>query len=363
MPVNLNANVFDRYMSLPQGNAVLAEYIWIGGSGSDLRCKTRTLDFKPTDLSQLPYWNFDGSSTGQAPGNDSEVILKPVAIYPDPFRRGDNILVLCECLLPNGEPHPTNTRYKCSEIMELAKNERPWFGLEQEYAFFDIDGITPLGWPKDGYPAPQGPYYCAIGPENSYGRYIVEAHYRCCLYSGIKIAGINAEVMPSQWEFQIGPCEGIEGGDQLWVARYLLIRVCEDFGVRVTFDPKPKSGNWNGTGCHTNFSTEKMRNDGGLKEILKSVQKLGKYHLQHMQVYGEGNERRMTGTHETSSYNSFSYGIAHRGASIRIPRVTETEGKGYFEDRRPAGNMDPYKVTGRLVETICLIKDEENVVN
>jgi len=201
---------------------------------------------------------------------------------------------------------------------------------------------------------PQGPYYCGAGFDSALGRPIVEAHYKACLFAGITISGINAEVMPGQWEYQVGPCLGIDSGDELWMSRYLMIRVCELMGVNVTFDPKPMSGDWNGAGCHTNYSTEKMRQDGGYTEIIAAIEKLGAKHEEHIKCYGEGNERRLTGAHETAPITKFSYGVANRGASIRIPRDAEKDKKGYFEDRRPASNMDPYVVTAKIFDTTCL---------
>merc|ERR1719453_1121649 len=306
------------------------------------------------DPTKLPEWNFDGSSTGQAPGDDSEVILKPQAVFRDPFLGGDAILVMCDCYKPDGTPIQQNTRIACAETMDKAAHEEPWFGCEQEYTLFELDGVTPLGWPKNGYPGPQGPYYCGAGAENSFGRQVMDAHYKCCLYAGITISGTNGEVMPGQWEFQVGPCEGIDAGNHLWMARYILQRICEKHGVSVTFDPKPQSGDWNGTGCHTNYSTAPMREAGGMKHIKDAIEKLAKKHKEHIEAYGEGNERRLTGKHETASIEAFSYGLANRGCSCRIPRQAEKDGCGYFEDRRPASNMDPYVVTGKIVETCCL---------
>ena len=241
--------------------------------------------------------------------------------------------------------------------MEKCKDQKPWFGIEQEYTLFDRTGLHPLDWPANGFPGPQGPYYCGVGANRVYGREVVEAHYRACLYAGIKIAGTNAEVMPSQWEYQVGPCEGISMGDHLWVSRYILCRVAEEYDVVVSFDPKPIPGDWNGAGCHTNISTLAMREDGGMDHIVKAIKAMGLKHKEHIIEYdptqGVDNARRLTGLHETASIHDFSYGVANRGCSIRIPRQCEKDGKGYFEDRRPASNCDPYSVTGRIVKSIC----------
>jgi len=322
----------------------------------DLRCKTRTLEAdEAKSVETLPIWNYDGSSTGQAAGHDSEVLLKPVRIYKDPFRPGPNILVLCSAITPDGKPVETNNRDDIVEVFEKVKDHHPWFGIEQEYTLFNKLG-RPLGWPSsaNSYPAPQGPYYCSVGADNNFGRPIVEAHYRACLYAGVKIAGTNAEVMPGQWEFQVGPCEGLRMGDDLWMARFLLHRVAEYFGVIVDFRPKPIPGDWNGAGCHTNYSTLAMREDGGYAVILEAIEKLSKKHKEHIDVYGVDNHQRLTGKHETASMDKFSFGVANRGASIRIPRETEKNQKGYFEDRRPASNIDPYIVTSRIVKTTIL---------
>ena len=249
-------------------------------------------------MGKLPDWNYDGSSTDQAPGEDWEVIIKPRAVYKDPFRGGDNVLVLTDTYTPAGTPLPTNTRAPATAIFEARTEEAKtaWFGLEQEYTLFNLDMITPLGWPAGGYPLPQGPYYCGAGADRSFGRAISEAHYKACLFAGLTIGGTNAEVMPGQWEYQIGPCTGIEAGDELMVSRFILKRVCEDFGVHVTLDPKPIPGDWNGAGMHTNFSVEKMRKAGGLAEIESAIRKLGAKHQEHIAAYGEGNELRLTGT-------------------------------------------------------------------
>ncbi|MCJ1450884.1 glutamate--ammonia ligase [Mycoblastus sanguinarius] len=339
-----------KYMGLDQKGYTMAEYIWIDGRNG-VRSKTKTLEGPCKDVKELSEWNFDGSSCGQAPGGNSDVYLRPVAIYPDPFRGGDNILVLCECWDHDGTPNKFNYRHDAARLMEANAKQEPWFGLEQEYTLLGLDG-RPYGWPTGGFPAPQGPYYCGVGTGKVYCRDIVEAHYKACLFAGIKISGINAEVMPAQWEFQVGPCEGIELGDHLWMARFLLHRVAEEFGVVITFAPKPIPGDWNGAGLHTNVSTADMRKDGGLKAIESVMGKLEKRHVEHIAVYGEGNKERMTGEHETANIDKFNWGIADRGASVRIPRQCAAAGKGYFEDRRPASNADPYQITGMMIETI-----------
>ena len=201
--------------------------------------------------------------------------------------------------------------------MEANKEHVFWFGLEQEYTLLGHDD-WPYGWPKSGFPGPQGPYYCGVGTGKVYCRDIVEAHYKACLYANIKIAGINAEVMPAQWEYQVGPCEGIELGDHLWMSRFLLHRIAEEFGAKISFHPKPIPGDWNGAGLHTNVSTKEMREDGGMKHIEAAMKKLEARHVDHIKVYGEGNDARLTGKHETGSIDSFSWGIANSKSNLNI---------------------------------------------
>lgn len=165
------------------------------------------------------------------------------------------------------------------------------------------DVSWPYGWPLGAYPKPQGQYYCSVGAKNSYGREIMNAHYKACLYAGVKIYGTNAEVMPGQWEFQIGTCKGIEIGDHLWMARYLLMRVAEMFGLDASFEPKPISGDWNGSGGHLNYSDNLTRNDTNLENIKKQMENLEKTHTRLIKLYGENNELRLTGN--ISIYISF----------------------------------------------------------
>ena len=332
---------------------IMVEYLWIDGNQptAKLRSKTKILGAPVRKLGDIPEWTFDGSSTKQATGDKSDCILAPVFYIPDPIRGTPHIIVMCEVYTADGKPHPTNTRAALVTLAAKYKSQDPWFGIEQEYTFFE--GSRPLGWPENGFPAPQGGYYCGVGADEVFGRDIVEDHMRKCLEAGIELSGINAEVMPGQWEFQVGPLGPLAVSDQLWTARWLLYRVGEEYGINATLDPKPVKGNWNGAGAHTNFSTKAMRAKGGLKEIYKACEKLSKKHPQHIAVYGAHNDQRLLGTHETAGINTFKYGISDRGASVRIPLATAQVGYGYLEDRRPAANMDPYQVCFKLIETIC----------
>jgi len=338
-------------------DCVLAEYVWLD-IDQNPRSKTMTMTAIPRSVDDLRVWNYDGSSTGQAPGGNSEVNIKPVAIFKDPFRGYPHILVLGEAINgQTGEPQVGNTRAAAAEIMEKYKHHDPWFGMEQEYTFMmpgkvGEEGKIPYGFNSDGTePAPQGPYYCGVGNMRCIGRAIMDEHYMKCLEAGVKISGVNIEVMPGQAEYQVGPCRGIEMGDHLTIARYIMLRVSEYHGVQVTLVPKPYEGDWNGAGCHCNFSIEKMRKDGGYEVITKVCEAFGEKAAEHIAIYGEDNDKRLTGKYETCSINEFKFGVADRGASIRIPRDAEKDGKGYMEDRRPGANCDPYAVTGKMMKT------------
>ena len=340
--------------------SICLEYIWLGGN-LELRSKTKVMlinNIQNISLKHIPIWNFDGSSTNLASTEDSEILLKPVALFPDSIRK-NSLIVLCETYTTDNKPTKTNNRLNAMKIFQSKLDEKPWYGLEQEYFIIDPKTNNPVGFPDEkNKNTCQGQYYCSIGAENAFGRQIVEEHLQACILSGLTISGINAEVAPGQWEFQIGPCEGIHAGDHLWVARYLLIKIAEKHGMVINFDPKPIHGEWNGSGCHTNYSTLSMRQGtkehNGLYYIDMAIEKLSKKHDEHMKVYGEGNERRMSGKHETSSYNIFTDSIANRGASIRRGNATVANKKGYFEDRRPSSNCDPYLVTSKIFETTIL---------
>lgn len=344
----------------------MAEYIWVDGQKpvAKLRSKTKILKVNADRFIEsqyvyqlvqddlLPKWGFDGSSTEQAEGHFSDCMLVPVFFVSDPIRGHPHILVLCEVMNPDGSSHISNTRAMLREVEEQHKKQEPLFGIEQEYTLYGKNN-RPFGWPREGFPQPQGKYYCGVGYDEVHGRPLVEAHMKACLDAGLAIAGTNAEVMPAQWEFQTNALGPLEVGDHLWVMRWLLYRLGEDFSAYAKLDPKPMSGDWNGAGGHTNFSTKAMRESGGIETIYETCERLKDYHEQHMRVYGAYNDKRLTGKHETCKYDQFRYGVSDRGASVRIPMETTNAGKGYLEDRRPAANMDPYKVATALIETTC----------
>ncbi len=350
-------------------NFGLAEYIWIDGAVPTrcLRSKARIVQVgknpKPSDF---PEWSFDGSSTNQATGDNSDCLLKAGAVFKDPIRGEGNWLVMCEVLNPDGTPHESNSRAQLQAVLDAGADKHDcWAGFEQEYTLFPAGKRTPLGWPSNGYPAPQGPYYCGVGAGEVFGREMVEAHAELCLAAGLMFYGINAEVMPGQWEFQIGyrgddsEDSGIMAmADQTWVARWLLHRVGEEFDISATLDNKPVKGDWNGAGMHTNFSTKGTRSKTeGKKAIEAAVKALEAKHQQHITLYGAANNERLTGAHETCDINTFKVGDADRGCSIRIPAPVAAKGYGYFEDRRPGANADPYLVVARIAATVAGVDD------
>ena len=360
---------------------ILLEYIWIDADDNP-RFKTKIISKQKLPkynnlIDVLPEWNFDGSSTSQAEGRDSDVLIIPRTIYPNPFVSYiESYLVMCDCWNKDKTPHPTNHRVKLVETYSQCKDQEPIFGIEQEYVIFDrkytsdkgskniiLNGSscgyaipTPYKWIKHDEPGmgSQGPYYCGIGGGVSLGREVSEKHLEMCLKAGLEICGTNGEVMASQWEYQIGPLEPIELSDQMWISRFILHRVSEQFDCIVSLHPKPYLGDWNGSGAHTNFSTFAMRKSGGIEEIKLGCEKLALTHMTHMEVYGKFNELRMSGTHETSTIDKFTWKISNRGCSVRIPLNVVNDGCGYLEDRRPGSNADPYKVCEKICSTVCL---------
>ncbi|MDB4539267.1 glutamine synthetase beta-grasp domain-containing protein [Saprospiraceae bacterium] len=325
------------------------EYLWLDGYNptQNLRCKTKVVDDFDGKLESCPSWSFDGSSTQQAEGESSDCILKPVAIYPDPDRI-NGFLVMNEVLNSDGTPHKSNSRSKIDD-----DDNDFWFGFEQEYFIMDVKTGLPLGFPVGGYPGPQGMYYCSVGGKNTWGRPFVEEHADLCIDAGLNFEGINQEVAAGQWEFQLFAKGAKKAGDEIWVARYLLDRLTEKYGYYIEYHPKPVSGDWNGSGMHANFSNTTLRTCGSKEIYIQICEAFRPVLKEHIDVYGEHNNMRLTGNHETASIDEFKYGISDRSASIRIPIATVENGwKGYLEDRRPASNGDPYKIATRIIKTV-----------
>ncbi|RAJ07525.1 glutamine synthetase beta-grasp domain-containing protein [Arenibacter echinorum] len=330
------------------------EYIWLDGyePTQNMRSKTKVEENFSGKLEDCPIWSFDGSSTRQAEGGSSDCVLKPVAIYPDPHRI-NGYLVMTEVMNADGTPHVSNGR----ATIEDEDNDF-WFGFEQEYFIMDTRTELPLGFPRGGYPKPQGMYYCSVGGLNTHGRDLVEEHADACIDAGLNFEGINQEVACGQWEFQLFAKGAKKAGDEIWVARYLLDRLTEKHGYYIEYHPKPLGDtDWNGSGMHANFSNTTLRTCGSREVYEKICEAFRPVVKEHIEVYGEFNEQRLTGKHETASIHDFSYGISDRGASIRIPIITVQKGwKGWLEDRRPASNGDPYKIAGRIVKTVKSVK-------
>tara|TARA_B100001989_G_C24538177_1_gene465773 strand:- start:1034 stop:2011 length:978 start_codon:yes stop_codon:yes gene_type:complete len=314
------------------------EYVWLDGYKPEPNLRSK---IKATAEETTPDWSFDGSSTQQAGTGDSDCLLLPVQSYENPTE--PDYIVLCQVHGADHKVHPTNTRAAAAEIV----TDEWWFGFEQEYYLTHPDG-TILGW-EHGDPRPQGEYYCGVGASNIAGREISEAHLLACLEAGIEITGTNAEVGLGQWEYQCFG-KGIKAADDLWVSRYILNKIAEEHGVCVNYHPKPKKGDWNGSGMHTNFSNDVMRTKGDKALFDEICGKLEKCHDEAIAAYGSDNDMRLTGSHETQVITKFSHGVSDRGASIRIPVYTVEHGwKGYLEDRRPSSNADPYLIVAHIV--------------
>ena len=324
---------------------ITVDYIWLDGTEDmpQLRSKTRVFE-KPHALPELPDWSFDGGSTNQGSVKDSDRVLHPVRLYKNPFNEG-NYLVLCEVNNIDGTPHKTNQRHLLRTQLEKGCGTS-WFGFEQEYTLTD-----PMQQPLVPEEITQGEFYCGIGAGRVIGRLVAEEHLKNCFDAGITLFGNNAEVMISQWEYQTNPKEALDASDDLWMARYIMERGTEKFNMRVSYHPKIYK-DLNGAGCHVNVSTSKTRESLTTEEASDIMKKFKKAHKDHISVYGSGNELRLTGEHETSSFDKFTWGVADRSASVRIPSNVARQEQGYFEDRRPAATCDPYKVTSRILKTL-----------
>ncbi|MEQ8580642.1 MAG: glutamine synthetase beta-grasp domain-containing protein [Marinoscillum sp.] len=330
------------------------EYIWLDGykPTQSLRSKTKVVSNFSGKLEDLDDWSFDGSSTEQAEGGSSDCILRPVFVCPDPVHE-NGYLVMTEVMNADGTAHESNGRATIDD-----EDDDFWFGFEQEYFIWDPATDKPLGFPANGYPAPQGPYYCGVGGQNVFGREIKDEHLDLCIAAGLNVEGTNGEVAAGQWEFQIFAKGAKQAGDEIWIGRFLLERLVEKYGLFIEYHPKPLGQtDWNGSGMHANFSNSFLRTAASREKVEKVCEAFRPLVKEHIAVYGAYNDQRLTGKHETASINDFSYGVSDRGASIRIPLYTKTHGwSGYLEDRRPASNADPYKVAARIIKTVKPVK-------
>lgn len=364
------------------------EYVWVDKKGNP-RSKVKTFEKRrPTEsvekitLLDLPVWNFDGSSTDQNVGQNTEVVLIPVRFYVNPLEEHETLycplLVLCE-LSHTYPPQPSSSSQQSTHTIPLAVdkfNTREWaefvankfahmeplYGCEQEYSILDPKTCLPFNWVEHGAEK-QGDFYCSVRYPYCQAEEFVKEHYKACLKCGIAISGYNAEVLPSQWEFQIGPQDLLKVADDMIMARYLLYRLSAKYQILITLNPKPLKNytykiddftnkdysDWNGSGCHINFSTNEMRAPGGMVHIEKAIANLANNHKQILEHYGD-NRYRLTGHHETSNPETFTYGIGTRNTSVRIPNQVNMNGCGYFEDRRPASDIDPYLALAALLE-------------
>lgn len=321
-------------------------YVWLD-KFNILRSKTKRVE----QVNQIPIWNFDGSSTSQMDYStmNTEVLLQPIRVYIDGFneRNNENYLVLCDTYNINKDgiitPTVDNYRYGAINIFNET-NLNPKFGFEQEFYLIDnenhekLSSLTNIS-NKDNN-------YCRTTTKYTY---IMNEFYNLCLSCKIGIVGWNAEVAPFQFEYQIFG-NGIDACDDLVMSRYVLERYMIDNNYEIKYDPKLYE-NLSGSGCHINYS------DVRSKEYMdKYIKALGETHNDLMKVYGENNNKRLTGLHETSSYSVFTYGVGDRYKSVRIPNSTALGLTNYFEDRRPGANINPYMACGALVKVLSNIK-------
>jgi glutamine synthetase len=330
------------------------EYVWLDGykPEANLRSKVKIVEYESIKNAfldgQFPMWNFDGSSTNQAVTGNSDRLLKPVRHYVSEVL--STVYVLCEVLNPDGTPHESNKRSQIGEGFEDL-----WFGFEQEYFIREEINGNILGHKRNILKG-QGEYYCGVG-HNVAGREFVEEHTDMCLRHGIDITGTNAEVALGQWEYQVFSKGKLKGGDDLWMTRYFLFKTAEKYGYHIELHPKPLThGEWNGSGLHTNFSTDTMRFDGNEEYFMALFNAFESRHQDHIKAYGSNNNLRLTGEYETQAIDKFSWGVSDRGASIRVPQDTAKEWKGYVEDRRPGSNADPYKIIREIVKSLDTTK-------
>ena len=356
----------------PTIQLVKLEYIWVDGhKPAKIRSKVRfdkintnVIENQNVFLKTLPSWSFDGSSTGQADVDKSDMILKPVRVVPNTTERTrtPSFVVLCEVYDSDDKPHSSNKRAILRDFMKSDNSKGTMFGIEQEFIITNPNNGKPFGWEEqeNNKPRPQGDYYCGVGADVAKMRDVSESHAMACNTAGVSIKGTNAEVMLSQWEYQLSETDALSVCDNLWYSRFFLQRIAEKMNLSISYAPKLIEGDeWNGSGAHINFSTEEMRKNSDDSYMVFLCSSLGEFHEESFSYYGIENDKRLTGKNETSNYDVFTFGEMDRSASIRIPGSSKNR---YLEDRRPAANIDPYEAVGYLLNTFLRI-NEEMLVN
>lgn len=335
-------NIIHRYRHLAYDqNKVQATYIWIDATGENIRLKDRILNEIPKLIADIPKWSYAENPPYQT-GSSIEMMLYPRALYRNPFKPGKHdVIVMCDTYQPDGSPFHTNHRHAMQTSVDKTIEQEPIFGIEQKYTLLDEQG-QPFIRPKNELM--EGTNYCGVGFNGIYARDLVESHALACLYAGIDFSGTNADEFPLQWRYKIGPSVGIQAADDLWVSRYILVRIAEEFGICVTL--KSIEGDRNQTRAHINYSTAAMRADGGIKVIREAIKLLEHEHNEHLKVFD---------AHE-SKIDTFSWDVADRNVSVRVPESVAESEKELLKDRGPPSNMDPYVVCNALLTTSLLKK-------
>ena len=338
-----------------------SEYIWLD-SENNIRSKTKILnidielknnDKKPSELeiiqslmnvSLYPNWNCNGKHLGD---EVSEIIIHPVFVSLDPFKKAPNVLILCDTYNLDGNPTKYNNRYSVNKLFNKHENLKCLFGFEQEFHIMKLgDNFTllPNKTMIKGEPVKATKYYCSNGSMNAFGRNLVNRAVTLALEAGLSCGGYNSACGPAQWEIQIGPVQyGVCAADHLILLRFILSRLSENLDIHISLLPKPSEDIDSISYCHTNFSTESMRDSNGYTHIQNSIEKLKQTHSRDLEIYGKT---------DIEIHNNFTTDVTNRNVSVRIPTESKKNNKGYFEDRRPLSNCDPYLVCEALLNSV-----------
>lgn len=323
------------------------EYIWLSvrEAGARLNSKTRVLSaLQVPTAATLPCWTFDDPTTGHAVGLPSGCVLRPVRVWPDASRI-HGYLVLCDVLYADGMPHESNVRATYEDDLNF------WFGFEQTYVLTQ-DGV-PLGDGPRAYSKGEEAGYGSVGARHLVAQAFVEDHLELCLACGLAVTGLHAGTTLGQWSFQLMGQGAKSAADDLWLARYLLLRVAERYQVQIALRPNIMLGEVVRTGMPTHFSSARMRSVGGEKYFKMILDELQKHHKDHMNSYGLEPKDCCPVLEGAQAIEAFSYGVGDRHAAIGIPLATLENGwKGYLEDRRPATNACPYMVTSKIMQAV-----------